>query len=204
MTNLFFHFDLDGTLTREELLPRIAREFGASREIETLTSKTIAGEIDFEESFIRRVSLLGHIPPDEVANVILEAPVNERLVQWVRDHSAVSTVVTGNLNLWVQPWLDANGLTGATSEGVFRDGRVVLTKILAKGTIVAASKLEGQVVFVGDGANDAEAFELADYAIAFAGVHRPAEILLELADCLAMEESGLCRILSQLSYQQQV
>ena len=204
MANIFFHFDLDGTLTREELLPRIAREFGAAREIEVLTSKTISGEIGFEESFIRRVALLGHIPPHEVANVVLESPVNERLVQWVRDHSAVSKVVTGNLNLWVQPWLDANGLDGATSEGVIRDDRVVLTKILAKGTVVSEAKLRGKVIFVGDGANDAEAFELADYAVAFAGVHRPAEILFELADCLALEESSLCRILSQLSYQQQV
>ena len=54
-----FLFDLDGTVTSQETLPVIANHFKCQEEIAELTKKTIAGNVPFVESFIRRVNILG-------------------------------------------------------------------------------------------------------------------------------------------------
>jgi phosphoserine phosphatase len=54
-----FIFDLDGTITKEETLPLIARHFKVEEKIEELTRATVAGEVPFIESFIQRVNILG-------------------------------------------------------------------------------------------------------------------------------------------------
>lgn len=51
-------FDLDGTLTRQELLPLIASSVGLEDEIEVLTQATIDGFLPFDKSFKLRVRLL--------------------------------------------------------------------------------------------------------------------------------------------------
>ena len=44
-----FIFDLDGTVTKEETLPLIAKHFSVEEEIETLTKQTVMGQIPFVE-----------------------------------------------------------------------------------------------------------------------------------------------------------
>jgi phosphoserine phosphatase len=54
----FFCFDLDGTMTRREILPAIASEVGLSEEIALLTSLTMRGLVPFESSFRLRCRIL--------------------------------------------------------------------------------------------------------------------------------------------------
>ena len=53
-----FIFDLDGTITKEETLPVIAKYFSIEEEVEELTKQTVMGHVPFVESFIQRVSIL--------------------------------------------------------------------------------------------------------------------------------------------------
>ena len=48
---MLFLFDLDGTITTRETLPVIAEYFSKGMEIESVTNRTITGEIPFERSF---------------------------------------------------------------------------------------------------------------------------------------------------------
>lgn len=67
MDNIKFIFDLDGTVTSEEMLPLIAKHFHVEEEIVDLSRETTQGNMPFVESFIRRVFILGRLPVDEVA-----------------------------------------------------------------------------------------------------------------------------------------
>ena len=56
--NKVFLFDFDSTLINEEVIDCLAAKAGVTEEVSGITSSAMAGEIDFSESLIRRVSLL--------------------------------------------------------------------------------------------------------------------------------------------------
>lgn len=190
-------FDLDGTLTAAELLPLIAREVGLEAEIAALTDATMAGEVPFDASFRRRVELLSEVPVALVADIVATAPVLDSLVSWVKGHREQCWVVTGNLDCWVQPWLERHGLRGFTSTARVEDGRVEVAQILRKESVL--THFAGiRTVMVGDGANDAQIISQATVGIANAVVHDVPPVVLEVADFVVMDEEVLCRTLSRL------
>ena len=75
----YFLFDLDGTITMEELLPRIATQVGVKEQIQKLTQKTIAGEIPFEYSLKHRLEIL-----NIVAKAIIIRPTIKNILAKVR------------------------------------------------------------------------------------------------------------------------
>jgi len=68
--HMVFLFDLDGTITREETLPIIAKHFKIEEEIAKITEETVKGNIPFVESFIRRVHILGSLPASEINSLL--------------------------------------------------------------------------------------------------------------------------------------
>ena len=54
-SRFIFLFDLDSTITRQEILPTIAEEFGVFEEMRALTERTMRGELPFKQSFLQRV-----------------------------------------------------------------------------------------------------------------------------------------------------
>jgi phosphoserine phosphatase len=65
-------FDLDGTLTCEELLPVIAEGLSLAQEMATLTRLTLSGAIEFEESFRLRCAILRAVPISRVRAIVAE------------------------------------------------------------------------------------------------------------------------------------
>lgn len=193
-----FLFDLDGTLTKYETIPIIADAFGLES-LNELTRATVSGDIPFQESFHRRVQILSEIPAGVVAEVVLSVPVHETLMSWIRRNRQKCWVVTGNLDRWVQPWLDHWGLRGFTSLSQLHNGKI---RVAPGGLLEKSSVLRHfagrKTVMVGDGANDAELVRNVDYGIACQLVHTAPEILVESADCLVNSEEGLCTVLSRL------
>lgn len=188
-------FDLDGTLTATELLPLIAVEVGLSEQIGALTSATMAGEVPFDASFTRRVELLGGVPVQRVAEIVEAAPVMTRLLAWIGERRDHCWVVTGNLDCWVQPWLDRHGLRGFTSTAHIDRGRVHVGRILRKESVLR--HFSGmRTVMIGDGANDAQIISQADVGIACAILHPVPPVVIEVADYVVMDEEVLCRTLS--------
>ena len=47
-----FLFDLDSTVTKEEILPMIAKKIDKEQEMRELTEQTMMGILNFRESFI--------------------------------------------------------------------------------------------------------------------------------------------------------
>ena len=187
--------DLDGTLTRTELLPVIARSAGIEAEITRLTDDTLAGRLPFAESFRRRVAMLSAVPIDVVHEAILAAPVFEGLLGLLLEHPERVVVVTGNLDVWVQPFLDRHGLTGMSSHAqLLPDGGVGVATILNKAEALRRYD-QGMRIAIGDGANDASMVRGAEVGIAWCGVHPAADSLMEVAGYAFAEERTLCRFL---------
>lgn len=196
MENAFL-FDLDGTLTSVELLPLISKELGLEEEISRLTRNTMAGLVPFDASFRHRVELLADVPLETVAEIVCAAPVNELLMAWVKENRDNCWVVTGNLDCWVDPWIEMHGLQGFSSKAEIVDDRVTVGSIIRKEDIVA-DFADHRVIAIGDGANDAQMIADADVGIAAATVHPVPPVVLEVADFLFYEEEALCRALQRL------
>jgi len=192
-----FLFDFDGTVTQVELLPLIGKQVGLFTELENLTLRTMQGEIPFDQSFLHRVDLLSSIRLSDIQEIILQAPVFEILLDWIKFHRNDCAIVTGNLDLWIQPWLNLHNLKGFSSEGLELGNTYMVKKILRKETVLE-NYPNSKTVMIGDGANDARIMELSSLGIATELSHKIAPILWEHADYVVKDENILCRILTQL------
>ena len=113
-----FIFDLDGTVTEEETLPLIAKEFGVQTDIAKLTLETVNGSVPFMESFIRRVGILGRFPVKQVSEILSHARLNKELVKFIQKNADYCCIATGNFRGWISEMCDQLGCAVHASEGV--------------------------------------------------------------------------------------
>ena len=195
-----FCFDLDGTLTSEEILPRLAKEIGLFEEIATLTRATMEGLLPFENSFRLRVRLLSEVPISIVREIISGISLEHQLLEFVHENPSDCYVVTGNLNVWVE------GLQSKLKCKIFSsdadcsgDKLLGVSKIINKSDSIKALRDNyDQIIAVGDGMNDSSLFEAADICIAYGGVHDPVQTLIKMADFVTYHPSGLLNVLTTL------
>lgn len=196
-----FCFDLDGTLTRAEILPAIAAHLGLDAEIAALTRQTIAGEVDFETSFRHRCRVLGGAAPETVRAVVDSVPLEPALVAFIQARPGQCFIVTGNLDLWVGALVRRLGCGLHSSVAQQREGRLEVISVLDKGAAVQEIRAGGRfgpIVAIGDGANDVPMFKAADIAIAFGAAHPPALAACAAADHVVADAASLCRMLAAL------
>lgn len=193
-------FDLDGTVTSQELLPLIATELGLQHEMRLLTELTLAGTIGFEESFRLRCAILKSIPISVVQEIVAEVPMDRDIESFIHQNRNRCSIITGNLDVWIKPLIDRLGCSTFSSVAI-RDGDQVLglKSILHKSEPIQKLKtLTSRIVAVGDSVNDIPMFEAADVGIAFGGVHTPTIRLVEISDYIVFEGGTLCRLLNTL------
>lgn len=195
-----FIFDLDGTITKQETLPLIAKHFQIEKEIHKITTETVAGNIPFMESFIRRVYLMKDLSVKEIDELLSHVLLYDDVVNFIQLHAEKCCIATGNLQCWIHELSRRIGGACYSSQGVVKDDKVVkLTKILKKENVVQRYMAEGnRVVFIGDGNNDVEAMRMADVSIASGLTHPPAQSVTAIADYQVLNEVSLCRLLNQL------
>jgi len=193
-------FDLDGTVTTTEVLPCIASELGISEEMAALTRATMDGHIPFDSSFKLRCLLLGQIDMERVRQLVMQVPLDEDIVSFIRERPADCYIVTGNLDIWIAPLISMLGCSVFSSIGDLQNGLLRVKNILDKSDAVSKLFDKGyeRVVAVGDGANDAGMLEAASVGIAYGGVHTPAASAIAVADVIVYESSSLCRLLKTL------
>lgn len=193
-----FLFDLDGTISRQEILPEIARAIGIEPEMAALTRRTMQGTVPFESSLRRRVELLREVPVSQVRTIVAAIELDPVICEFIAEHRDRCTIVTGNLDVWIGELVDRLGVPVRCSTATVRDDRITaLTHVLDKAEVVA--DFRGTLCHVGDGANDVGLMEAADFGVAYGGVHPPADALLAVATHATYDPRTLCRLLRGLS-----
>ncbi len=200
MNNRVFLFDLDATVTKEEILPALAEQVGLLEEMREMTEKTMRGEIPFQSSFLARVEMLKTIPVSRVAEIVEKTPLNEELVQFIRTHASRCYIVTGNIDVWIEKLIKRIGLPMShcycSSASVSDDYITSVNSVVDKEKI--AKQFVVPVVAVGDGSNDAEMVRLADVGIGYGGVRPVAYSLMCNATHVICDEHRLCSFLHML------
>lgn len=200
MSQVAVGFDLDGTVTRQEILPRIAQEIDLYDEISVLTAATIQGVIPFEKSFRLRCRLLKEVPVSVVRSIVAQIPLDENVAAFIQKHPKNCFIISGNLDAWVQPLIERLHCSFFVSEGIVEEDTLMgIRTVLNKANAVKAlkSKFE-KVVVIGEGMNDVPMFETADIRIAYGGVHQPNSTVVQLSDYVTMNGAALCRLLNTL------
>ena len=200
MNNRVFLFDLDATVTKEEILPALAEQVGLLEEMQEMTEKTMRGEIPFQSSFLARVEMLKTIRVSRVAEIVEKTPLNEELVQFIHAHASRCYIVTGNIDVWIEELIKRIGLPMShcycSSASVSDDYIVSVNSVVDKEKIV--KQFVVPVVAVGDGSNDAEMVRLADVGIGYGGVRPVAYSLMCNATHVICDEHRLCNFLHTL------
>jgi phosphoserine phosphatase len=193
-------FDLDGTVTGQELLPLLAKEIGIYDKILSLTNDTINGLIPFEQSFKLRCKLLSSIPLKKIQEISNKVNFNESIVKFIKENKDNSFIITGNIYEWVKPIVDKIGCKIFCSEARFENDKFIrLEKIINKGEVIKKLKETNKsIISVGDGMGDVLMFQESDISIAYGGVHDPIQTLVKSSNYLVYNEKSLCRLLNTL------
>lgn len=196
-----FCLDLDGTITREEILPLLARDLGLFEEMLALTEATIKGVIPFERSFKLRTMILNAIPLSRVQEIVSQVALSPLIVDFMQAHRENTFIVTGNLDVWLKSLVEKIGVRTFCSLADYKEDKLIgVREILNKGKAVEQLRAEGfeKIIAIGDGMGDVLMFEKSDYTIAYGGVHTPIKTLIELSNVVVFTEEALCRMLNTL------
>ena len=177
-----FAFDMDSTLIQGEVIDELARLHGVGEQVSSITAAAMRGELDFKQSFTRRVALLNGLPEIRVRELLHSIPLAEgaeRLISTLKSLGYKTAVLSGGFTFFgehLQKLLGLdyvfanqleieNGFVTGRVSGEIVDGqkKAKLLQSLADKENISLD----QVVAVGDGANDLPMLNLAGMGIAF-------------------------------------
>lgn len=199
MSRFIFLFDLDSTVTKEEILSTISKRLGIFEQMSLLTESTMKGEIPFKQSFLQRVELLKGIPVSDVCQLVSEIQLNEKVVDFIQNNKERCYIVTGNLDVWIQGLIEKIGMESHTfcSNALVKDDHLQdVISIVDKNAVVSQMILP--FVAIGDGNNDAEMIEAAEIGIGYGGVRDIAPSVLDCTSHAVYSEERLVEFLQRL------
>lgn len=175
-------FDMDSTLIETEVIDELAKRAGVGDAVSAITHAAMSGEIDFNESFRRRMSLLKGLDESVLEDVAKNLPLTEgaeHLFATLKKLGYKTAILSGGFQYFGQylqeklgiDYVYANSLeivdgkvTGnVTGEIVNGERKAMLLRELAEKENISLE----QVVAVGDGANDLPMLSIAGLGIAF-------------------------------------
>ncbi|WP_053991157.1 phosphoserine phosphatase SerB [Mangrovimonas sp. TPBH4] len=175
-------FDMDSTLIQTEVIDELAVLAGVGDEVKAITESAMQGEIDFKESFTKRMKLLEGLSEEVLQSVAANLPITKgarRLIDTLKSYGFKTAILSGGFTYFGHylqkelgiDYVYANQLEikdGALTGGYL--GEIVdgdkkaeyLKKIVEQEGINIS-----QTIAVGDGANDLPMLNLAGLGIAF-------------------------------------
>ena len=174
--------DVDGTLILEEVIDLLGREAGREEEISLITSRAMRGELDFESSLRKRVSLLAGLPIsvfDKVFNSIHLSQNVQEFISILQKHGVQVGLVSGGFTPIVERLAKSLGIAHFSANQLeVKDGLLtgklvgqIISPEVKKETLEKwREKLKlpkDRTIAIGDGANDLFMLKSAGLGIAF-------------------------------------
>ena len=176
-------FDMDSTLIQTECIDELAERNGVGKEVRAITESAMRGEIDFKESFTRRVALLKGLDVSVMQDIAEHLPMTEgveRLMMVLKRYGYKIALLSGGFTFFGEYLQRKLGIdyVYANELEIGEDGKLTgrylgdivdghrkaeLLRLIAQ---VEKVDLE-QTIAVGDGANDLPMLSLAGLGIAF-------------------------------------
>ncbi|MCH3982569.1 MAG: phosphoserine phosphatase SerB [Prevotella sp.] len=176
-------FDMDSTLIQTECIDELAKRAGVGEEVSDITASAMRGEIDFKESFTRRVALLKGLDVSVMKDIAEHLPITEgtdRLMSVLKRCGYKIAILSGGFTYFGEYLqhrygidyvyaneleIDDNGKLTGHYVGEIVDGhrKAELLKLIAQVEKVNLA----QTIAVGDGANDLPMISEAGLGIAF-------------------------------------
>ena len=202
-------FDMDSTLIEQEVIVELAKKAGIGEQVDTITESAMRGEIDFAQSFTRRVALLkglsSEVLEDIIANHITFSPGAKSLISALKNHGYYVVLVSGGFNYFAEYVKNSLGMDESYANDLDIVDNLVTGEITSaivdgkrKAEILQAVAQRlgiklSETVAVGDGANDLPMLGLADIGIAY----RAKPIVRDQAD-YAVTVAGLDGVMTVL------
>ena len=174
--------DVDGTLIEEEVIDLLGKEADCEKEVALLTIHAMRGELDFEESLRKRVSLLEGLSVDVFDKIYHELHLSKNAAQFVKtlqENQIAVGLVSGGFTVIVERLAKQLGISLFTANQLeIRDGHLtgnligpIIGREVKEATLVRWAE-ELQVPFestiaIGDGANDLAMLKRAGVGIGF-------------------------------------
>ena len=176
-------FDMDSTLIQTECIDELAERAGVGAEVKAITESAMRGEIDFKESFKRRVALLKGLDASVMEEIAQNMPITEgvdRLMSVLKRCGYKIAILSGGFTYFGEFLqrkysidyvyaneleIDEDGRLTGRYLGEIVDGnrKAELLKLIAQVEKVNLA----QTIAVGDGANDLQMLGEAGLGIAF-------------------------------------
>lgn len=175
-------FDMDSTLIETEVIDELADRAGVGPQVRAITESAMRGEIDFCESFQRRVALLKGLDESVMREIAENLPITEgveRMMEVLKRTGYKTAILSGGFTyfgnflkerfgfdyVYANELEIENGHLTGRFVGDIVDGKrkAELLKIIAQ-----VEKIDiAQTIAVGDGANDLPMLSTAGLGIAF-------------------------------------
>ena len=174
--------DVDGTLIEEEVIDLLGKEAECENEVALLTAQAMRGELDFEESLRKRVSLLQGLSVDKFEHLSTQVHFSKNAQEFVKilqKHDIEVGLVSGGFIPIVERLAKDLGISlFAANQLEIRDGHLtgnlvgpIISREVKKETLVRwADELEvpiDRTIAIGDGANDLAMLKRAGIGIGF-------------------------------------
>ena len=175
-------FDMDSTLIETEVIDELADRAGVGDKVRAITESAMRGEIDFKESFTRRVAMLKGLDESVMKDIAEHLPIAEgadRLMKVLKRTGYKIAILSGGFTYFGNYLKQRYGIDYVYANDLeIEDGKLTgrylgdivdgtrkaeLLKLLAQVENVNIA----QTIAVGDGANDLPMISIAGLGIAF-------------------------------------
>ncbi|WP_299594571.1 phosphoserine phosphatase SerB [uncultured Microbulbifer sp.] len=176
-------FDMDSTLIQAEVIDELAKIAGVGDQVAEITLSAMRGELDFQQSFRKRMGLLKGFTEARLAEIAPKLPIMPgapRLLRALRALGCKTAILSGGFTYFAnylkdnhlavdvihanQLEFDDGALTGGVIDPIVDGARKAL--LLQEIATELGFSLD-EVIAVGDGANDLPMLSLGALGIAF-------------------------------------
>ncbi len=201
-------FDFDSTLMDGETIDFLAKPLGLEEKVASITEKAMAGELDFFESLVERVSLLKGLEYAKAVEICKDLPLMPgafELITELKKQDYKVVCFSGGFRIGTGPAKEKLGID-ADFSNILHEKDGVLTGLVGGDMMFGFSKgdmiqrvqamlgvSQEDTLVAGDGANDVSMFPYAAKKVAFC-----AKDILKKEANIIVDEKDLTKILDHI------